>query len=154
MKTKRKTFSDINITPLTDIFLVLLIIMMVTAPMVDYKGLSLSVLTAGTDKQAQEKPKTLMVQINALGEFTVAGQPIERDALESAVQAQAPQNPEGVIIEFDPDSTHEAITRAMAAAENAGVTKIAVLQKDGAKPQQVLPPTAKKHNIKAAPEAK
>ena len=40
---KRETFNEINITPLTDIFLVLLIIMMVIAPMLDTQGLSLEV---------------------------------------------------------------------------------------------------------------
>ena len=40
---KRQTFNEINITPLTDIFLVLLIIMMVIAPILDQQGLSLAV---------------------------------------------------------------------------------------------------------------
>ena len=40
---RRKEFSDINITPLTDIFLVLLIIMMVVAPLLDQQGLNLVV---------------------------------------------------------------------------------------------------------------
>ena len=40
---KRQTFNEINITPLTDIFLVLLIIMMVIAPMLDQQGLNLAI---------------------------------------------------------------------------------------------------------------
>ena len=40
---KRQTFNEINITPLTDIFLVLLILMMVIAPILDQQGLSLAV---------------------------------------------------------------------------------------------------------------
>ena len=39
----RETFNEINITPLTDIFLVLLIIMMVIAPLLDKQGISLTV---------------------------------------------------------------------------------------------------------------
>ena len=38
----RETFNEINITPLTDIFLVLLIIMMVIAPLLDQQGISLT----------------------------------------------------------------------------------------------------------------
>ena len=41
--TKNALFTEINITPLTDIFLVLLIIMMVIAPMLDQQGLNLTV---------------------------------------------------------------------------------------------------------------
>ena len=40
---KGKMFTEINITPLTDIFLVLLIIMMVIAPLLDQQGLNLTV---------------------------------------------------------------------------------------------------------------
>ena len=40
---ERNTFNEINITPLTDIFLVLLIIMMVIAPLLDQQGLNLAV---------------------------------------------------------------------------------------------------------------
>ena len=40
---RRQTFNDINITPLTDIFLVLLILMMVIAPILDQQGLTLAV---------------------------------------------------------------------------------------------------------------
>ena len=43
MGRNRDTFNEINITPLTDIFLVLLIIMMVIAPMLDQQGLNLTV---------------------------------------------------------------------------------------------------------------
>ena len=42
-ESERKTFNEINITPLTDIFLVLLIIMMVIAPLLDQQGLNLAV---------------------------------------------------------------------------------------------------------------
>ena len=52
---RRKTFNQINITPLTDIFLVLLIIMMVVAPMLDQQGLSLSVPTSTEQEQKQEE---------------------------------------------------------------------------------------------------
>ena len=43
MSRERNTFNEINITPLTDIFLVLLIIMMVIAPLLDQQGLNLAV---------------------------------------------------------------------------------------------------------------
>lgn len=137
----RKTFGEINITPLTDIFLVLLIIMMVVTPMEDYKGLNLAVLTAGEAAEAAEVPKTLLVQINAIGEYTVAGAAVPREQLADTLRTQSAQNPEGVVIEVDPEATHEAITCALAAAEQAGVTKLAVSQKE-AKPVEFLPPKA------------
>ena len=50
----RDSFNEINITPLTDIFLVLLIIMMVIAPMMDQQGLKL-VVPQAVKEQTQNK---------------------------------------------------------------------------------------------------
>jgi biopolymer transport protein ExbD len=144
MKTRGKTFAEINITPLTDIFLVLLIIMMITAPMIDIKGLNLAVLTVGPPQDSNEKPKSIMVEINSQGEYTVASQNITHDELLTNLQKLAPDNPDGVIIETHPDATHESITFAIATVEEAGITKVALIQKEE-KAKEVLPPSAKKH---------
>ena len=65
---KRPTFNEINITPLTDIFLVLLIIMMVIAPMLDQQGLKLSipeyVEQNETDTDKESKILTVVVDEN------------------------------------------------------------------------------------------
>ena len=61
----RDTFSDINITPLTDIFLVLLIIMMVIAPLLDQQGLNLTVPENVAQEQASKDTKILTVTVSA-----------------------------------------------------------------------------------------
>ena len=53
MSRNRDTFNEINMTPLTDIFLVLLIIMMVIAPMLDQQGLNLTVPENVAQEQQQ-----------------------------------------------------------------------------------------------------
>ena len=61
---KRQTFNEINITPLTDIFLVLLIIMMVIAPMLDQQGLNLAIpdyVEKTDDKPNDNKILTVVV---------------------------------------------------------------------------------------------
>ena len=55
---KRQTFNEINITPLTDIFLVLLILMMVIAPILDQQGLSLAVPEYVEENQVNIKATT------------------------------------------------------------------------------------------------
>ena len=60
----RDSFNEINITPLTDIFLVLLIIMMVIAPLLDQQGLNLAVPEIVTQEQHDNKDSKIM-------EFTV-----------------------------------------------------------------------------------
>ena len=55
----RDSFNEINITPLTDIFLVLLIIMMVIAPLLDQQGLNLAVPEVVNQEQITKDPKIM-----------------------------------------------------------------------------------------------
>ena len=63
---KRDSFNEINITPLTDIFLVLLIIMMVIAPMLDQQGLNLMV-PQKVESESQDQPKTINILVSSNG---------------------------------------------------------------------------------------
>ena len=66
MKLKRRdAFNEINITPLTDIFLVLLIIMMVVAPLLDQQGLNLLVPSNVEQQQMAEMVKIKPVDTQA-----------------------------------------------------------------------------------------
>ena len=58
----RDTFNEINITPLTDIFLVLLIIMMVIAPLLDQQGLNLTVPEM-VDQEMVKNQEQLVVHV-------------------------------------------------------------------------------------------
>ena len=62
-RNKRDCFNEINITPLTDIFLVLLIIMMVIAPLLDSQGLNLTVPEIVKEENIQKDTKILNVQV-------------------------------------------------------------------------------------------
>ena len=126
MKARRAVFNDINITPLTDIFLVLLVIMMVVAPMLNTSGLKLSVPSAGPSAEAKEDPKVTKVLISADGEFTIGEQKVSGGMLESEIKRLNAEHPDGVIIETDPAASHEVLTLAMDAVQSAGVSKLAV----------------------------
>ena len=64
MSRQRETFNEINRTPLTDIFLVLLIIMMVIAPLLDQQGLNLTVPENVDAEQVKNDPKILTVNVS------------------------------------------------------------------------------------------
>ena len=70
-RKKRKTFNEINITPLTDIFLVLLIIMMVVAPMLDQQGLTLSVPSAQEAQEEVKESHIITVDVGEKGEYFI-----------------------------------------------------------------------------------
>jgi biopolymer transport protein ExbD len=125
-RRRRQSFTEINITPLTDIFLVLLIIMMVIAPMLDSKGLKLAVPTLGTAPQTTQEPKVMTLMILANGNYQVNGQLIAPGEIQQRFFQTKSQFPDGLVIEAHPDAFHGAVVAIMDAARAAGLEKIAV----------------------------
>lgn len=122
----RDTFSEINITPLTDIFLVLLIIMMVIAPLLDQQGLNLTVPENVAEEQVQKDTKILTVNVSADNKYYIDGQEVSADSLEATIKSQAKNFPDGLMIQTDGDATHGAVVKLMDSARNSGVTSISV----------------------------
>jgi len=123
---RKQVFNEINITPLTDIFLVLLIIMMVVAPMLDTKGLKVSVPSVGPAQDVKEEPKTIQLNISAGGEYSIDGAAVTPFLLSTKLRELKAEKPDGLIIKTNPDATHESLTAAMDAAQSAGISKVAV----------------------------
>ena len=129
MSRNRDTFNEINITPLTDIFLVLLIIMMVIAPMLDQQGLNLTVPENVAQEQADDKDsKILTVVVSADDKFYLDDEEVSAKDLDKAIKAQLKEYPDGLMIKSDADATHGAVVKVMDSARNAGVTSISVDQ--------------------------
>ena len=122
----RDSFNEINITPLTDIFLVLLIIMMVIAPMLDQQGLNLAVPEVVDSQQIKTDSKIMNVIVTADNKFYGEGQQIESADLEKFFTEHSKQYPDGLLIQADDDSEHGAIVRVMDSARNVGITSISL----------------------------
>lgn len=125
-KGKEALFTEINITPLTDIFLVLLIIMMVIAPMLDQQGLNLTVPENVAQEQVQKETKIMTVMVDAGDKYYLDGIEIPAEELESTIKSQAKNYPDGLLIKTDADSTHGAMVKVMDSARNSGITSISV----------------------------
>ena len=148
----RGVISGINITPLTDIFLVLLIIMMLL-PIIEMKELQLNVRpTADAPADPQNTPKTFSMSV-LLDKFTVQKQDVALDTLVEQLKAASAEHPDGLVIEVSPESRHEQLAQALSAAKQAGVTKVAVKRLPGAatdkKEGTPQPPTAPKPPAKS-----
>lgn len=126
MDRERKTFNEINITPLTDIFLVLLIIMMVIAPLLDQQGLNLTVPENVAEEQVKKDTKILTVNVSSNDKYYIDGSEVSADNLENTLKSQVANFPDGMMIETDGNSTHGAIVKLMDSARNAGVKSISV----------------------------
>ena len=125
----RKEFNDINITPLTDIFLVLLIIMMVIAPLLDQQGLNLIVPNNQEVKEKPKESKLITIDVAEDGAYTMDEKPVTAGELVFAIQDAAKEKKDGLLVQAASDATHGAVVTVMDAARTAGVTNISVAEK-------------------------
>ena len=117
----RKTFNEINITPLTDIFLVLLIIMMVVAPLLDQQGISLTVPENVEAEQIEKEPQILTVYVTKANKYFINNEEIEAASLGDVLTKEMPNYPDGMLIRTDGDATHGTVVTLMDKARSAGV---------------------------------
>jgi len=127
MSRNRDTFNEINITPLTDIFLVLLIIMMVIAPMLDQQGLNLTVPeNVAQEQQNDKESKIITIMVSGDDKYYLDGEEVQADRLQAAIKSQMNDYPDGLMIKSESDATHGAVVKVMDSARNAGVSSISV----------------------------
>lgn len=122
----RDSFNEINITPLTDIFLVLLIIMMVIAPLLDQQGLNLAVPEVVNQEQIAKDAKIMNFSITDDNKYLFDGQEIAAADLESTVSAHVKDYPDGLLIQVDDNADHGTVVKLMDSARNVGVTSISL----------------------------
>ena len=128
MARNRDTFNEINITPLTDIFLVLLIIMMVIAPLLDQQGLNLAVPNNVESQDIKQENKLISVTVSDDDRYYIDEQEISGEELEAVIKQRSKDFPEGLLILAQPESSHGAVVKLMDRARNAGVTNISVAE--------------------------
>ena len=126
---RRQTFNEINITPLTDIFLVLLIIMMVIAPMLDQQGLNLAI--PDYIEKTQDTPKEnkiLTVTVSADNKYYIDENEIAETELFNTIKDKTATLTDGLMIQAEGDSQHGCVVKLMDTARNAGVKSISLME--------------------------
>src|SRR5450432_2232582 len=125
-------FTEINITPLTDIFLVLLIIFMVGSSVaVDQAqggGTGVRVdLPKGAAKELNAQQRDFPVAVLKDGTLVVEGKSIDLDALKQRFLTMAKANPDAqVIIQADMGVSHGRVVEVMEAAKAVGISRLAI----------------------------
>jgi biopolymer transport protein ExbD/biopolymer transport protein TolR len=122
----RDSFNEINITPLTDIFLVLLIIMMVIAPMLDQQGLNLAVPEVVNQEEIAKDSKIMNFAVSNDNKYYFDGEEVAVENLEDFITEKAKDFPDGLLIQVDNDAEHGAVVKLMDSARNVGVTSISL----------------------------
>ena len=117
--------SEINVTPLVDVMLVLVIILLVTAPLLTQSVNVKLPKTAETVADTQAQP--LQLGIDAQGAITLNKNPIsDLAALETTLKAEFAKDPEiGVHLYADQAVVYAKVAEVMATVQHAGISKIA-----------------------------
>jgi biopolymer transport protein ExbD len=120
--------ADINVTPLVDVMLVLLIIFMVTAPPMSHQiQVDLPQPTRNPPPVQQNPPDPIKIHIDAGDSVSMNGTPIDMKALKDQfdVVGELPFDDQGKLeIETDPEARYEVLAKVLARAKNANLTKI------------------------------
>ncbi len=129
-----RPLSEINVTPLVDVMLVLLIIFMVTAPLMT-SGVSVD-LPKTDAKPLNTDSQPLTVTINAGGNIFLQDQEVQLPELVAKLQAIAQNNQDRrIFVRGDKDLAYGRIMEVMGTITQGGFTKVALLAEQPAVPR-------------------
>ncbi|MES2670587.1 MAG: biopolymer transporter ExbD [Pseudomonadota bacterium] len=125
--------ADINVTPLVDVMLVLLIIFMVTAPILSYPiDIDLPQRTNNPPENPQEPPKPIELRIDQSGTVYWNNSPTPVSALRNMMMAEVerdPANQPTLEINMNEDAQYEVLAKVLASAKDAEMKKIGFVKK-------------------------
>lgn len=121
-----EVMSEINVVPLVDIMLVLLVLFIVTASAITTE-IHVNLPKADAEAQPDEK-SPVVISVDANGDYQLGDEPISLDELKKRlVQLHENQPEKSVQLQADRDVPFDRVGKAMAAIQVAGIKKIAVL---------------------------
>ena len=129
---KGSPMADINVTPLVDVMLVLLIIFIVTAPVMTYPiDVDLPQRVINPPPQLREPPPPIDLRIDASGQVTWNNNPVQVSALQNMMENEVQRDPTNqrlLLIDANPDAQYNVMAKVLAAAKNAQMLKIGFVQ--------------------------
>jgi biopolymer transport protein ExbD len=118
-----EVMNEINMTPLVDVMLVLLIIFIITVPVMKH-AVNVELPTASSQPQ-NAKPQTLQLSVDAQGSYFLNQNAIAASDLPTVLQAEGSKEPQPELqIRGDKAVRYEFVAQAMSAAQQAGLRKI------------------------------
>jgi len=133
VKAKHKALdvvADINVTPMVDVMLVMLIIFMVITPMLQ-KGVDVKLPQAGNTKERKDEPKSIVVAIKKDSTTYLGGAKLENQAeLLPQVKERLQDLPEGariIYLKADDALPYSEVMKVMDLCREAGVEEVALI---------------------------
>jgi biopolymer transport protein TolR len=125
-RNNKRFMSDINVTPLVDVMLVLLIIFMVAAPMMT-QGVDVN-LPKTTAKNIKSQDEPLMLTVNKKGDIFIENQSVTLDSLEVKIQKIFQNRREKeILLRADKDVSYGVVIDVIARVKKAGIDKLGMV---------------------------
>ncbi|MGY2485581.1 biopolymer transporter ExbD [Cupriavidus sp. UYPR2.512] len=127
---QRREEPEINLIPLIDVLLVILIFLMITTTYSRFTELQIQLPTADAER-AQQRPQEIVVSVSSRGVYSVNKKVMEQkdvtslaDQLRAASGTSAGGQPPVVIVNADAQASHQAVINVMEAARLAGLSRL------------------------------
>lgn len=119
----RQPTSDINMVPLIDVMLVLLIVFMITAPLLTH-SVKIDLPKAASQPNV-EKPETVTLALDGEGKMFWNNEPLPDDQLTARLDGAAKQTPQPELhLRADQNTRYQKLAEVMSAAREAGIEKM------------------------------
>lgn len=136
------TVSEINMVPLIDVMLVLLVIFIITAPLLSH-SIKINVPQASSQPVEQE-PRTIDLAVDAQGEMFWNEQPVTRDDLTRKFAEEAGLDPQPELrIRADLNTRYEILAQVMSSAKAAGLKRLGFITRPGSRDARQAEPGIK-----------
>jgi biopolymer transport protein ExbD len=124
---KQKEPLEINLVPMIDVMLVILIFLMITTTYSKYTELQINLPSAQAERQL-ERPNEIAILVNAQGQYVVNRNAVPFRSVEQLAgelrRASAQMQDPIVVISADANATHQSVIRVMEASRLAGLAQI------------------------------
>lgn len=123
---RRRANAEINVTPLVDVMLVLLVIFMATAPLMQ-QGMDVNLPETNT-QPLRVKDAPLILSVDAKGRYFLGRKEVAADALQKQLEAVFDaRGSKEIFLRADRDAPYGVVVKAMAAARRAGSTQLGIV---------------------------
>ena len=120
--------NDINVTPLVDVMLVLLIVFMITMPVLTHSIQINLPTTSSTKEQPKQDVKPINLAVTAAGKYTLGEEStneMDLPAVKAKLEELAKNDPDAVLaIDADKDTPYENVAKVLEVAKDAGIVKV------------------------------
>ncbi len=124
--SNQQPLSEINVTPFVDVMLVMLIIFMVTAPLMQ-QGIDVD-LPETTTQALRMRSEPLVVSVNKQGQYFLGRKQVEQAELrEKLVAVFEARDSKEIFLRADREAPYGLVVKALAAAREAGATKLGIV---------------------------